>query len=64
MQDTELRFPSLQNMMAFKQQSQVQALRIDTNEKSLTGRFTEGEVALAVSAFKAIVFSRQQITTV
>lgn len=57
MQEVELRFQSLKDMMHFKQQSEVKELRIDTSVKSLTGRFTETEVKDAVSLFKAISFS-------
>lgn len=57
MQEVELRFQSLKDMMHFKQQSQVKELRIDTSAKSLTGRFTETEVKDAVALFKALNFS-------
>lgn len=59
MQETELRFPSLKTMMQFKQQSGVKELRLDTNDKSLTGRFSEEEITQAVKSFKGIVFSEQ-----
>ena len=54
MQETELRFKTLKELMLFKQHSAVQELRIDTNSKSLTGRFTESEVETAVTLFKAV----------
>jgi hypothetical protein len=54
MQDIELRFSSLKDLMQFKQLSQVKELRIDTNEKSLTGKFSETELIEAVKQFKAI----------
>ena len=53
MQEVELRFQSLKDLIHFKQQSDVKELRICTNEKSLTGRWTETEVKAAVSQFKA-----------
>ena len=55
MQEIELRFPTLQDLMHFKQESAVKELRIDTYEKSLTGRFPETEVKTAVSQFKAML---------
>lgn len=63
MQDTELYFPSLKNLIAFKQQSQVKDLRIDTYQKSLTGQFPESEVMLAIRTYKAKDFSGRQVTT-
>jgi hypothetical protein len=56
MQETVLRFRSLTDLINFKQQSQVKDLRIDTAEKSLTGRFTETEVKDAITTFKATTF--------
>jgi hypothetical protein len=53
MQEIELRFPSLKEMMCFKQISQVKELRIDTNEKLLTGKFPDKEVVVAKKQFKA-----------
>jgi hypothetical protein len=60
MQEIELRFRSLADLMHFKQQSQVKELRIDTAEKSLTGRFPETEVKEAVTTLKATIFSNQR----
>ena len=57
MQEVELRFRSLTDLMHFKQQSQVSELRIDTAEKTLTGRFTDTEVKEAVTLFKATIFA-------
>lgn len=54
-QDIELRFPTLKVLIAFKQQSQVTELRIDTIAKSLTGKFPEEEVFAAKRLFKARV---------
>lgn len=53
MQEVELRFPTLKEMMYFKQYSQVTELRIDTNEKILIGRFPDDEVLVAKEQFKA-----------
>lgn len=53
MQEVELRFPTLKDMMSFKQLSQVKELRIDTNERLLTGKFPESEVVVAKEQFKA-----------
>ncbi|HEU4904385.1 MAG TPA: hypothetical protein VFT06_16375 [Flavisolibacter sp.] len=53
MQEVELRFPTLKEMMYFKQFSQVKELRIDTNEKILIGCFPEDEVSVAKEQFKA-----------
>ncbi|MDQ3279092.1 MAG: hypothetical protein M3Q06_12255 [Bacteroidota bacterium] len=64
MQDIELRFPSLQVLILFKQQSGVKELRIDTFEKTLTGKFPEGEVVTAIRMFKATIFNRQQFAAV
>ena len=61
MQDIELRFPSLKNLIAFKQQSQVKDLRIDTATKSLTGKFSDGEVLTATRLFKANLPDQQKI---
>lgn len=57
MQEIELRFRSLTDLMHFKQKAQVKELRIDTAEKSLTGRFSETEVKAAVTLFKAITLA-------
>lgn len=57
MQETELRFRSLTDLMHFKQHAEVKELRIDTAEKSLTGRFSETEVKDAVTLFKATMFA-------
>lgn len=57
MQEVELRFRSLTDLIHFKQQSQVTELRIDTAEKTLTGRFTEIEVKEALTLFKATLFA-------
>ena len=64
MQDIELRFPSLKVLISFKQQSQVKDLRIDTFEKTLTGKFSEGEVMTAIRIFKATIQDYQQFATV
>ena len=53
MQEVELRFPTLKDMMSFKQVSQVKELRIDTNERLLTGKFPESEVVVAKEQFNA-----------
>lgn len=53
MQEVELRFPTLKEMMYFKQYSQVTELRIDTNEKILIGCFPEDEISVAKEQFKA-----------
>ncbi len=55
MQDIELRFPTLKVLIAFKQQTQVKDLRIDTIAKSLTGKFSDEEVFAAKRLFKARV---------
>jgi len=57
MQEIELQFPTLKDMMYFKQVSQVKELRIDTNEKLLTGKFPESEIVLAKEQFKARLFN-------
>jgi hypothetical protein len=57
MQEVELRFPTLKDMMCFKQVSQVKELRIDTNEKLLTGKFPENEVEVAKEQFNARSFN-------
>ena len=57
MQEIELRFRSLTDLIHFKQQSQVTELRIDTAEKTLTGRFTDTEVKEALTLFKATLFA-------
>jgi hypothetical protein len=57
MQETVLRFRTLNDLIHFKQKAEAKELRIDTSEKSLTGRFTEGEVKEAVTLFKATTFS-------
>lgn len=64
MQDINLRFPSLKVLILFKQQSQVKELRIDTYEKTLTGRFPESEVQTAIGIYKAAILDRQQLLTV
>jgi len=61
MQDTELRFPSLKILIAFKQQSQVTDLRIDTVAKSLTGKFPDSEVVTAMRLFKATIPDQQKV---
>lgn len=55
MQDIELRFPTLKILIAFKQQSQVNDLRIDTIAKTLTGKFPDEEVLTAKRVFKATI---------
>jgi hypothetical protein len=57
MQETVLRFRTLNDLIDFKQKAEAKELRIDTAEKSLTGRFTEVEVKEAVTLFKATTFS-------
>ena len=57
MQEVELHFQSLKDLMHFRQQAQAKEVRIDTAVKSLTGRFTETEVQEAVTLYKAISFS-------
>lgn len=57
MQEVELRFRSLTDLIHFKQKAEAKELRIDTAEKSLTGRFTKVEVEEAVTLFKATTFS-------
>jgi hypothetical protein len=57
MQEIELRFQTLKDLIDFKQNASVKELRIDTAEKSLTGRFTEIEVKEAVRMFKATSFA-------
>jgi hypothetical protein len=61
MHEIELRFPSLKDLISFKQQSQVKDLRIDTVEKSLTGKFPQEEVLTAMRLFKATVPDQQKI---
>lgn len=61
MQDIELRFPSLQVLIAFKQQSQETDLRIDTVAKSLTGKFSDSEVIAAIRLFKASIPDQQKV---
>lgn len=58
MQETILRFQSLKDLISFKQQTMIQDLRIDTAERSLTGRFPENDLNTAVTVFKASIFSR------
>lgn len=53
MQEVELHFPSLKEMMNFKQVSEVKELRIDTDRKLLTGKFPANEVTVAKEQFKA-----------
>jgi hypothetical protein len=57
MQEVELRFRSLTDLINFKQQLQASELRIDTAEKTLTGRFTDTEVKEALTLFKATIFT-------
>ena len=61
MHDIELRFPSLKDLISFKQQSQVKELRIDTVEKSLTAKFPQEEVLTAMRLFKATIPDQQKI---
>ena len=61
MQDIELRFPSLQVLIAFKQQSQETDLRIDTVAKTLTGKFSDSEVVTAIRLFKATIPDQQKV---
>jgi hypothetical protein len=61
MQDIELRFPTLKVLIAFKQQSQVTDLRIDTVAKTLTGKFSDFEVVTATRQFKARIQDQQEI---
>jgi hypothetical protein len=56
MQETVLRFQTLNDLIHFKQYAEVKELRIDTAEKSLTGRFTETDLQTAVEQFKASMF--------
>ena len=57
MQEIELRFQTLKDLMHFKNNSEIKELRIDTYEKSLTGKFADAEVRIAVSQFKAIAMA-------
>lgn len=57
MQEKQLWFPTLKDMMNFKQVSEVKELRIDTYEKLLIGRFPETEVDVAKRDFKARCFN-------
>ncbi|MBB1284802.1 hypothetical protein HRH25_10505 [Flavisolibacter sp. BT320] len=61
MQDIELRFPSLKELIAFKQQMQEMDLRIDTVAKSLTGNFSDSEVLTAIRLFKAALPDQQKV---
>lgn len=61
MQDIELRFPSLKELIAFKQQLQERDLRIDTVAKSLTGKFSDSEVFTAMRLFKATIPDQQKV---
>lgn len=53
MQEIELQFPTLKDMLYFKQITEVKELRIDTYEKLLTGKFPENEIEVAKDQFKA-----------
>lgn len=57
MQEKELRFRTLKDLIEFKQQVNAKELRIDTNDKLLTGQFTETEVEEAVRVYKATLFT-------
>lgn len=61
MQEIELRFPSLKELIAFKQQLQESDLRIDTVEKSLIGNFSDSEVFTAIRLFKATIPDQQKV---
>lgn len=61
MQEIELRFPSLQVLIAFKQQSQETDWRIDTAAKSLTGKFSDSEVVTAMRLFRATIPDQQKV---
>lgn len=61
MQDIELRFPSLKELIAFKQQLQERDLRIDTVTKTLTGDFSDSEVFTAKRLFKATIPDQQKV---
>lgn len=63
MEDIELRFPSLKVLISFKRQSQIKELRIDTFEKTLTGKFPEAEITTATRVFQATL-PHPQLTTV
>lgn len=56
MKEVKLHFPSLSSLMHFKMLSSVQDLRIDTAERSLTGRFSSIEVTVAQQLFRAASF--------
>ena len=61
MQEIELRFPSLKELIAFKQQLQESDLRIDTVAKSLIGNFSDSEVFTAKRLFKATIPDQQKV---
>lgn len=61
MQEIELRFPSLKELIAFKQQLKESDLRIDTVAKSLIGNFSDSEVFTAKRLFKATIPDQQKV---